>query len=67
MKQNLDPRYFRVVAVAQPARTDDLIFCTITLENMVGEQKTERIVFPDVFLAYDFYRTQLAILRNKSK
>ena len=62
MNGNLDPQFFKVVAVAQPSRTDELIFVTVTLQNMIGEKKSERIMFTDAISAWEFFRTQQNLL-----
>lgn len=62
MTHNLDPQIFKVVGVEPPSKSMDLICVMITLKNMLGEQKQERIMFNDVFQAYEFYRTQKNML-----
>lgn len=62
MTHNLDPQIFKVVGVEPPSKSMDLICVMITLQNMMGEQKTERIVFADIVNAYEFYRTQKQML-----
>lgn len=65
MKGNLDPQFFKVVAVAQPKHTSDLIAVMITLQNMLGEKKEERIVFSDMSSAWQFYLAQQKMLKEK--
>lgn len=62
MTHNLDTQIFRVIAVAEPSRTDELVFVAVTLENMFGEQKQERITFTDAITAWEFYKTQKNML-----
>lgn len=56
---------FRVLAVMQPKHANDLIVVMITLQNMLGEQKQEHIVFSDMSSAWQFYLAQQKILKNK--
>ena len=65
MKGNLDPQFFKVVAATQPKHINDLIVVMITLQNMLGEKKEERIVFSDMSTAWQFYITQQKMLKNK--
>lgn len=58
MTHNLDTRFYRVVAVLEPARTDELVFVTVVLQNMQGNKKEERIMFKDDISAWEFYKTQ---------
>ena len=53
---------YRVIAVSQPSRTEELVFVAVTLENMMGEQKQERITFTDAISAWEFYRAQKNML-----
>lgn len=53
---------YRVIAVLEPARTDELVFVTVVLQNMQGNKKEERIMFTDAISAWEFYRTQKNIL-----
>lgn len=62
MTHNLDTQFYRVVAVLEPARTDELVFVTVVLQNMQGNKKEERIMFNDAISAYEFYRTQKNML-----
>lgn len=62
MIHNLDTQIFRVIAVAEPSRTDELVFVAVTLQNMKGEKKEERIMFTDAIAAWEFYRTQKNML-----
>lgn len=62
MTHNLDPQIFRVVGVEPPSKGLDLIYVTIILQNMLGEQKREKIVLADIVTAYEFYRTQKSML-----
>lgn len=64
---HVDPNFYRVVAVAQPKFLDELVFVMITLENMKGQQKQQKMMFTDVFVAWDFYRAQESMLKNKVK
>lgn len=64
MKGNLDPQFFKVVAVMQPKHMSDLIVVMITLQNMLGEKKEERIVFSDMSSAWQFYITQQKMLKK---
>lgn len=56
---------FRVLAVMQPKHANDLIVVMITLQNMLGEKKEERIVFNDMSSAWQFYITQQKMLKGK--
>ena len=58
MTHNLDTQFYRVVAVLEPARTDELVFVTVVLQNIQGNKKEERIMFNDAISAWDFYKTQ---------
>lgn len=58
---------FRVLSVAQPKHINDLIAVMITLQNMLGEKKEERIVFSDMSSAWQFYLTQQKMLNSKEK
>jgi 3-methyladenine DNA glycosylase AlkC len=62
MTHNLDTQFYRVVAVLEPARTDELMFVTVVLQNIQGNKKEERIMFTDAISAWEFYRTQKNIL-----
>ena len=62
MTHNLDPQIFKVIGVEPPSKSMDLICVMITLQNMLGEQKQERIVFADIVNAYEFYRAQKNML-----
>lgn len=64
MTHNLDTQFYRVTAVLEPARTDELVFVTVVLQNIQGNKKEERIMFNDVFQAYDFYRAQKKMLQK---
>lgn len=62
------PNFYRVCAVAKPEIINDLIFCLITLKNMRGETKTEKIVFANIFEAFEFYGFQnKMLLQSKNK
>ena len=62
MTHNLDTQFYRVVAVLEPARTDELVFVTVVLQNIQGNKKEERIMFNDAISAWEFYRTQKNML-----
>jgi predicted transcriptional regulator len=62
MTHNLDTQFYRVVAVLEPARTNELVFVTVVLQNIQGNKKEERIMFTDAISAWEFYRTQKNIL-----
>jgi predicted transcriptional regulator len=62
MTHNLDTQFYRVVAVLEPARTNELVFVTVVLQNIQGNKKEERIMFNDAISAWEFYRTQKNIL-----
>lgn len=65
MKGNLDPQFFKVIAVMQPKHMSDLIVVIITLQNMKGEKQEKKIVFTDMFSAWEFYRTQQKMLGGR--
>lgn len=56
---------FRVLAVMQPKHISDLIVVIITLQNMKGEKQEKKIVFTDMFSAWEFYRTQQKMLGGR--
>lgn len=62
MTHNLDTQFYRVVAVLEPARTNELVFVTVVLQNIQGNKKEERIMFTDAISAWEFYRIQKNIL-----
>lgn len=62
MTHNLDTQFYRVVAVLEPARTDELVFVTVVLQNIQGNKKEERIMFNDAISAWEFYKAQKQIL-----
>lgn len=62
MTHNLDTQFYRVVAVLEPARTDELVFVTVVLQNIQGNKKEERIMFNDAISAWEFYKTQKNML-----
>lgn len=62
MTHNLDTQFYRVVAVLEPARTDELVFVTVVLQNIQGNKKEERIMFNDAISAWEFYKTQKQML-----
>lgn len=53
---------YRVTAVLEPARTDELVFVTVVLQNIQGNKKEERIMFNDAISAWEFYRAQKNML-----
>lgn len=53
---------YRVMDVLEPARTDELVFVTVVLQNMQGNKKEERIMFNDAISAWEFYKTQKNML-----
>lgn len=57
-----DPHFYRVVAVARPKTVDDLSFVAVILKNMRGESKTEKIMFNNIFDAWEFYNAQQKML-----
>ena len=68
MTHNLDTQFYRVVAVLEPARTDELVFVTVVLQNIQGNKKEERIMFNDAISAWEFYKAQQKMIikqRNK--
>ena len=68
MTHNLDTQFYRVVAVLEPARTDELVFVTVVLQNIQGNKKEERIIFNDAISAWEFYKAQQKMIikqRNK--
>lgn len=62
MTHNLDTQFYRVVAVLEPARTDELVFVTVVLQNIQGNKKEERIMFNDAIQAWEFYKAQKQML-----
>ena len=39
MTHNLDTQFYRVVAVLEPARTDELVFVTVVLQTYKATKK----------------------------
>lgn len=62
MTHNLDTQFYRVVTVLEPARTDELVFVTVVLQNIQGNKKEERIMFNDAISAWEFFHTQKNML-----
>lgn len=55
---NPDTTFYRVVATSQPHYIDELVCVLITLQNMKGEKQEKKIVFNDMFSAWEFYNAQ---------
>ena len=62
MTHNLDTQFYRVISVLEPARTDELVFVTVVLQNIQGNKKEERIMFTDAISAWEFYKAQKNML-----
>lgn len=59
---NPNPDFFRVVAVAKPTFVNDIAVVVLTLQNMKGEEKYHTMSFPDIFVAWDFFKAQKKML-----
>ena len=68
MTHNLDTQFYRVVATSQPHYIGELVCVLLTLQNMKGEKQEKKIVFNDMFSAWEFYNAQQKMIikqRNK--
>lgn len=68
MHMNIQPDFFRVIAVSEPIVNKAFMFIVgITLENMKGEQQHKEITFPSQSEAFSFYITQSKMLKDKKR